>query len=115
MNVAFGGLSLIGVPLTVGFVSKWYLVLALLESNWWPIAVLVLIGSLLAIAYIWRIVEVAYFKPALQNNQSYKEAPLAILIPAWIFVLANIYFGIDTSFTAGVSEATAELLFGVAE
>lgn len=113
--IVIGGLSLIGVPLTVGFVSKWYLVLALLESNWWPIAVLVLIGSLLAIAYIWRIVEVAYFKPALQNNQSYKEAPLAILIPAWIFVLANIYFGIDTSFTAGVSEATAELLFGVAE
>ncbi|RDX36913.1 monovalent cation/H+ antiporter subunit D family protein [Kangiella sp. HD9-110m-PIT-SAG07] len=110
--IVVGGLSLIGVPLTVGFVSKWYLVLALLESNWWPIAVLVMIGSLLAIAYIWRLVEVAYFKPALQNNQSYKEAPLAILIPAWIFVIANIYFGIDTSFTVGVSEKTAELLFG---
>ena len=111
--IVVGGLSLIGVPLTVGFVSKWYLVLALLESNMWPVAVLVLIGSLLAMAYIWRIVEVAYFKPALQNNQSYKEAPLAILIPAWIFVIANIYFGIDTSFTAGLSEKTAELLFGV--
>ncbi|GAA4357177.1 monovalent cation/H+ antiporter subunit D family protein [Kangiella marina] len=110
--IVIGGLSLIGVPLTVGFVSKWYLVLALLESNMWPVAVLVLIGSLLAMAYIWRIVEVAYFKPALQNNQSYKEAPLSILIPAWIFVIANIYFGIDTSFTAGISEKTAELLFG---
>lgn len=110
--IVVGGLSLIGVPLTVGFVSKWYLVLALLESNMWPVAVLVLVGSLLAMAYIWRLVEVAYFKPALQNNQAYKEAPLAILIPAWIFVIANIYFGIDTSFTAGVSEKTAELLFG---
>ncbi|AKE51596.1 monovalent cation/H+ antiporter subunit D family protein [Kangiella geojedonensis] len=110
--ILVGGLSLIGVPLTVGFVSKWYLVLALLESNMWPVAVLVLVGSLLAMAYIWRLVEVAYFKPALQNNQAYKEAPLAILIPAWIFVIANIYFGIDTSFTAGVSEKTAELLFG---
>jgi multicomponent Na+:H+ antiporter subunit D len=113
--IVIGGLSLIGVPLTVGFVSKWYLVLALLESNMWPVAVLVLVGSLLAMAYIWRIVEVAYFKPALQNNQAYKEAPLAILIPAWIFVIANIYFGIDTSFTAGISETTAELLFGGAQ
>ncbi|WP_223668449.1 monovalent cation/H+ antiporter subunit D family protein [Kangiella shandongensis] len=111
--IVIGGLSLIGVPLTVGFVSKWYLVLALLENGWWPIAVLVLVGSLLAIAYIWRIVEVAYFKAPLQNNQSHKEAPPAILIPAWIFVIANFYFGIDTSFTAGLSERTAELLFGV--
>ncbi|GAA0203208.1 monovalent cation/H+ antiporter subunit D family protein [Kangiella japonica] len=113
--IVVGGLSLIGMPLTVGFISKWYLILALLESNLWPVAVLVLIGSLLAIAYIWRLVEVAYFKPALQNNQSYKEAPLAILIPAWIFVIANIYFGIDTSFTVGLSERTADLLFGVAK
>jgi multicomponent Na+:H+ antiporter subunit D len=30
-----GGLSLIGVPLTVGFISKWYLVLAALEQGWW--------------------------------------------------------------------------------
>ncbi|MBT6800392.1 MAG: monovalent cation/H+ antiporter subunit D family protein, partial [Rhodospirillales bacterium] len=34
-----GGLSLIGVPLTVGFISKWYLIVAALEAGYWPIAV----------------------------------------------------------------------------
>ena len=29
-----GGLSLIGVPLTAGFISKWYLILAALETGW---------------------------------------------------------------------------------
>ena len=34
-----GGLGLIGVPLTVGFVSKWYLVIGALDRGWWPVAV----------------------------------------------------------------------------
>ncbi len=59
--IVAGGLSLIGVPLTVGFVSKWYLVLALLEKGWWPLTILVLISSLLAVIYVWRIVEWVYF------------------------------------------------------
>ena len=33
--IIIGGLSLIGVPLTVGFISKWYLVLAALEDQLW--------------------------------------------------------------------------------
>ena len=54
--IVAGGLSLIGVPLTVGFVSKWYLVLALLENGWWPLTVLVLISSLLAVIYVWLLI-----------------------------------------------------------
>ena len=38
--IVIGGLSLIGVPLTVGFISKWYLLMALIEQGWWPVAVL---------------------------------------------------------------------------
>ncbi len=63
-----GGLSLIGVPLTVGFVSKWYLVLGALEAGLWPVAVLILLSSLLALVYVWRVVEVAYFQPAARGR-----------------------------------------------
>ena len=40
-----GGLSLIGVPLTAGFISKWYLVSAAFTTGYWPLAVLVLVSS----------------------------------------------------------------------
>src|SRR5690606_31573965 len=63
-----GGLSLIGVPGTAGFISKWYLVLAAFELDWWPLIIVILVGSLLAIVYVWRVVEVAYFQTA--ENQS---------------------------------------------
>jgi multicomponent Na+:H+ antiporter subunit D len=107
-----GGLSLIGVPLTVGFVSKWYLVAAALENGWWPVAALILLGSILSVIYIWRVVEVVYFKPVSAATPDVKEAPAAILIPMWILVIANLYFGIDTSLTVGVTEMAAADLFG---
>ena len=111
--IVIGGLSLIGVPLTVGFVSKWYLILAVIENGWWPVAVLILLGSLLAVVYVWRIVETAYFKPALTGRETIQEAPLSFLIPVWALVLANIYFGIDTRLSVQVAQAASQSLFGV--
>lgn len=107
-----GGLSLIGVPLTVGFISKWYLVSAALENGWWAVAAAILLGSLLSVVYIWRVIEVAYFKPVSESTPDVKEAPAALLIPMWILVLANLYFGIETSLTVGVSQMAAAELFG---
>ena len=101
------------MPLTVGFVSKWYLILASIENGWWSVAVLILLGSLLAIVYVWRLVEAAYFKPPLAGNETIKEAPLSFLMPIWILVIANIYFGIDTRLSVQVAEAASQSLFGV--
>ena len=109
-----GGLSLIGVPLTVGFISKWYLVLAALEQGWWPLAALVLLGSLLALVYIWRVVEVAYFQAPPADAPEVHEAPLSMQIPMWILLIAVFYFGISTSLTAGIARSAAILLLGEA-
>lgn len=113
--IVVGGLSLIGLPLTVGFVSKWYLVLAALEKGWWPVAALVLLGSLLAIVYVWRIVETAYFNEPPAGRESVEEAPLGFLIPVWLLVSANIYFGLDTRLSVQVAQAAAQSLFGVSQ
>lgn len=109
--IVVGGLSLIGVPGTAGFISKWYLVLAALEQNLWPVALLVLIGSLLAVIYIWKLVETAYFgKP--DEYRYVEEAPMSILIPLWVLVLANIYFGIHTDINVGLATSAATALTG---
>ncbi len=111
--IVVGGLSLVGVPLTVGFISKWYLVLAVIENGWWHVALLILLGSLLAIVYLWKIVEVAYFRSPAHNSEPVKEAPLSILIPVWVLVFANLYFGIDTRLSVEVAQTAAQSLFGI--
>jgi multicomponent Na+:H+ antiporter subunit D len=62
------GLSLIGIPLTAGFISKWYLVSAAIDSGWWPIAIMVLLSSLMAIIYIGKIIEVFCFKKSIVDT-----------------------------------------------
>ena len=106
------GLSLLGMPLTVGFISKWYLVQAALNEGWWPVAIVILASSLIVIAYIWRVVEAAYFQPPPEDGRDIREAPLSMLIPTWILAAACVYFGIDTSLTLGVAERAAGVLWG---
>jgi len=106
-----GGMSLIGVPLTVGFVSKWQLISAAFEADMMPVAALILLSSLLAVVYVWRVVEIAYFRQPTHHT-GVKEAPLSMLIPLWVMAGATIYFGIDTGMTLGVAEIAAEMLVG---
>jgi multicomponent Na+:H+ antiporter subunit D len=62
---AFGlaAVSLVGLPPTGGFVAKWYLLVASLETGqWWWIPVIV-VSTLLTAAYLMRIVKRALAPP----------------------------------------------------
>lgn len=112
-----GGLGLIGVPLTPGFISKWYLVLAALDEGWLGavLVAIILISSLLAVIYVWKVIEVAYFaEPRANAVPVTQEAPLAMLIPTWIVVLTGIWIALDTSVTVGLASLAAKSLLGVA-
>lgn len=109
--VVVAGLGMIGVPGTVGFVSKWVLVSAALDQQAWLITVLILLSSLLALVYVWRLIEMMYLsEPPAGSERS--EAPLLYLVPTWILVLASVYFGFATDGTLGVARAAAQQLLG---
>ena len=112
-GIVVGGLGLIGVPGTAGFISKWYLVLAALERGEWWLVFAVLLSSLLAVAYVWRFVEMAYFRAPPPGTPPRREAPAALLIPAWLMIAASVYLGLDTSITVGSASGAAEMLIGV--
>lgn len=109
-GIVIAGLSLIGVPGTVGFISKWYLITAALEKGQFWLVGAILLSSLLAVAYVWRFVEAVYFRAAPQGDETRKEAPLSLLIPAWLLVVATIWFGLDTSLTVGTAFEAAQQL-----
>ena len=109
---AVGGLSLIGVPLTAGFISKWYLIVAALELGWWWLALALLVTSLIAVMYVWKVVEAAWFRDLPESHRALKEAPLSLLVPVWVLVAANIWFGVDTRYSAGLAASAANWLLG---
>lgn len=111
--IFIAGLSLIGIPGTAGFISKWYFVLAALEQQSWSVVLVTLLGSLLAVVYVWKIIEIMLLHPPPDTAPSVKEAPVLLLVPMWALVIANVYFGINTELTVNVADTAARLL-GVA-
>ena len=107
------GLSLIGIPGTAGFISKWYLISAAMEfgAPGLLLVAIILISSLMAVVYIWRIVESAYFGPAVETNDAAPTvSPLTVSI-VWVAALANIYFGLVPDLPLELSsDAANELL-----
>ena len=112
MAFVLAGLGLIGVPLTSGFISKWYLLVAAFDEGYWPVAALVLVSSLLALVYIWKIVEVMYFRELDESNEHLQEAPLSMLIPTYGVVGLSLLFGIWTAVPTGIARQAALTLLG---
>jgi len=56
-------LSMIGLPPTAGFFSKWYLALGAIDKGNWIFLAVILISSLLNAVYFFRILEKVYLVP----------------------------------------------------
>ena len=108
--IVIGGLGLIGIPMTVGFISKWYLIVASFEQGYWPLSILIVLSSLLTVIYVWRIVETCYLKSAQPNKKEIYEAPISMLVPLWVLAIASIYFGLDATTTLNISFEAADAL-----
>ena len=75
----------------------------------WLLVAIILVSSLMALAYVWRIVETIYFKPAVAAPAP-GEAPWLLLAVTWLVALANIGFGLFPHFPLSLSGAAAQLL-----
>jgi multicomponent Na+:H+ antiporter subunit D len=108
--VAFtiGGASLIGVPFTAGFVSKFYLVQAALERDWWWAVAAIMISSVLAVAYMARMLVPMWLMAPEGRERAPHRAPLAALVPLWILALANIWFGANAGWFVSLSQAAGQ-------
>jgi len=104
------GLGLIGVPGTAGFVSKWYLVAGALENGWWWLAFLIVISSLIAVVYVGRIVEIAWFREPSKTVVEGRAPPVEMIAVTWVLTAATVYFGLDADLTAGLAQRAAEVL-----
>jgi len=116
-------ISMIGIPPTAGFFSKWYLVLGAIEAQKWVFAAALIFSSLVNAILFFRILEKVYFKgephilshakdnednppllsfsknppipPLLKGGKGgfYDEAPLSMLVPILVMAAGIIVLG----------------------
>ncbi|MCB2181545.1 MAG: monovalent cation/H+ antiporter subunit D family protein [Desulfobulbaceae bacterium] len=93
-----GALGMIGIPPTIGFVSKWYLGLGCLDAgNWWLVTVLA-VSSLLNAGYFLPIIITAWFRrqdaPWPEEHQFGRyETRLMLLVPPLITAFVVLFMG----------------------
>ncbi|SVD18687.1 uncharacterized protein METZ01_LOCUS371541, partial [marine metagenome] len=97
-----GALSMVGLPPTAGFFSKWYLVQGSIESGQWIFVVAIATSSFLSAAYFFRLLERIYFRESVESEltrDSSDVLPLKMLGPVlllggMVFVLGAFSFSV---------------------
>lgn len=79
-------LALIGIPLTSGFVSKWYMMKAIMESQAWVSLAIFVLGSFLSLLYVLKMIEEMHF---VKNNQA--PMVLCMFFTTSLIIIIGIY------------------------
>jgi formate hydrogenlyase subunit 3/multisubunit Na+/H+ antiporter MnhD subunit len=105
--MGLAGVSLVGLPPSAGFVGKWLLIVASLEQGqWWWVAA-ILGGSLLAAAYVTRLLSHAFTRAP--ERPTGVSIPYRMEWPAFVLALLSVILGL---FAAGPARMLGEVLSG---
>jgi len=96
------GLSIIGVPPTCGFFSKWYLITGALQAGQYGFVAALLFSSLVNVILFFRVIEISYYGDMQHPHGhgspsgSRTEAPAAMLAPLLIVSAGLVIIGVYT-------------------
>ena len=88
-----GALSMIGVPPTGGFVSKWYILAGAFQADNYVAVATIILSTVLNAAYFLPIVYMAWFaKPDPSPENSHGEAPFPAVLALTVTAILTIGF-----------------------
>tara|TARA_B100000767_G_scaffold153721_1_gene144535 strand:- start:502 stop:1998 length:1497 start_codon:yes stop_codon:yes gene_type:complete len=105
-------LSLAGLPLTAGFISKLYLIKSAISSEGLWLSFMILFSSALSLIYLWKMIEALWLSPLNRQDIKIKEKPV-IYTSLLLITFLNIYFGLDASLIVNSSFNASDLLLGI--
>lgn len=94
-SFALAGISLMGLPPSSGFLAKWLLVTGALNGERWEWAVIMLLGSLLTAAYLFRVMRLAFLPP--RATQPFHPPARRLEWTALLLALASLLPGLRAS------------------
>jgi len=90
-------LSMVGIPPTAGFFSKWYLALASAETGQWAFLAVIVASSLLTAVYLFRLLENVYERSEDGESDtppSVGDPPAAMLWPTALLAVGLLVLGL---------------------
>ena len=87
-------LSLAGIPLTAGFIGKFYLALAGFKSGLWILVISMIINSVISLYYYLRVIKVMF---TITEKESFQKISISAYTVLAIVALGIIFLGIMPS------------------
>ncbi|MGH8500342.1 MAG: NADH-quinone oxidoreductase subunit N, partial [Methylococcales bacterium] len=87
-------LSLAGIPLTAGFIGKFYIFYAGVQASLWPLIIVLIIGSGIGLYYYLRVIIAMLEEP---QSLKYAEEPFGAFIALTGLGVLLIIFGVYPS------------------
>ncbi len=90
-------LSLAGIPLTAGFIGKFFVVMAAVQDMNWFLAGMVILGSAIGLYYYLRVMVVLYMTPPdtpridAETNWGVKAGGIMVLAASLLVLLIGVY------------------------
>lgn len=107
---SIGALSMIGVPPTAGFVSKWYILAGAFEANNLVAVFTIIASTVLNAAYFLPILYMAWFAREESGGAEHGEAPFAAVLALTITALLTLAFFL---FNGSVIELESQVVRGL--
>jgi multicomponent Na+:H+ antiporter subunit D len=99
------------MPLTVGFASRWQVALGAIERGAWPVLAVVALASGVGLLAAGRVARGILFAQAPAATAAPAPTPpLSLALPASLFGLATVYFGLNASLYVGLADQAARLI-----
>lgn len=100
--IVLAAISMIGLPPTAGFFSKWYLIQGAIEVQAWVFVVVFIASSLLSAVYFFRVIEWAYLRQSRPSeygdpeilSPTRQELPMQMLVPIWVLATGVLLLGL---------------------
>ena len=112
--ISAGALSLMGAPMTIGFLGRWRLVEAGVGAGWWWAAGLVIVASLAGVFYGGRLIERMYFRRANAAYVGEGGVWRVALAPALIAAIVATGLGFAPLFLLRAADVASGMLTGIA-
>lgn len=97
-------LSLGGIPFTAGFMAKLLVFGAAIEAGYWPLAVVGVLTSVIALGFYLRVIIVMYAREARYVEDMPRRIPIPLAVVLAICLVVTIQFGVLPAIPLEVAE-----------
>lgn len=112
--ISAAALSLMGAPLTVGFLGRWRMIEAGVGVGWWWAACAVVAASLAGVFYAGRLIDRLYFRKSSAPYVGEGGAWRWLFAPMLGVAILSILLGLEPVWLLAAADAAAARIMGLA-